>query len=326
MSARYLTDPTYKTKLLAAALDYANRGWRVFPLRPGTKKPATPNHPAHLCDHTDPKCADGHTGWEQRATTDPDRITKAWTTKPYGIGIACGPSRLLVIDLDTATDGGPSGIDTWTRLATPQPLDATYTVDTPSGGQHRYYRRPAGADLGNTASRIGARIDTRATGGYVVAPPTRTSDLTVYKTTCPRSPAPLPAWLLDALTQPTHTPTPRPAPVAPARSCIDASERVRAYVEAAVSGEIRRLAEATAPGNRNHTLLLASIALGQLVGARLLDQTSAEQTLWDACQHHIGAGAYTPNQATATIASGINRGIREPRTLPHNLTAEPAHV
>ena len=74
--------------LLIAALGYAARGWHVFPLRFGSKKPATPGHPADRCDGSDPRCQDGHTGWEARATTDPERITRAWSTHPYGIGIA----------------------------------------------------------------------------------------------------------------------------------------------------------------------------------------------------------------------------------------------
>ena len=145
-------------QLLAAALDYAARGWHVFPTRPGTKQPATPNHPAHLCDHTDPRCHDGHTGWEQRATTDPDRITRAWTRRRYGIGIACGPAGLVVIDLDTPTDPSHrSGADRLAELeeAAGEPLPETRSVCTPSGGTHLYFAAPAdGPALCNTASRL----------------------------------------------------------------------------------------------------------------------------------------------------------------------------
>src|SRR3712207_7301897 len=87
-------------QLRAAALLYASRGWHVFPLIPGTKRPACPGHPAARCDRSDPWCRHGHTGWEQRATTNDARIIRAWSGTPYGIGIACGPSGLLVIDCD----------------------------------------------------------------------------------------------------------------------------------------------------------------------------------------------------------------------------------
>ncbi|MGI5516009.1 bifunctional DNA primase/polymerase [Streptomyces sp. CA-106131] len=39
-----------------------------------------------------------------------------------------------------------------------------------SGGFHLYFAAPPGVRLGNTAGRLGKRIDTRAWGGHVVAP------------------------------------------------------------------------------------------------------------------------------------------------------------
>ena len=74
---------TKPNPLLSAALDYAARGWHVFPLRPGQKRPAL------------------QSDWEGRATTDPDRIRGCWEHDDYNIGIACGPSGLVVVDLDT---------------------------------------------------------------------------------------------------------------------------------------------------------------------------------------------------------------------------------
>ena len=86
--------------LRAAALGHAGRGWHVFPLRCDTrardagqaKRPAFPDHDIDRCPGTDPRCRDGHTGWEPRATCDPARIGRAWARTPYNIGIACGPS------------------------------------------------------------------------------------------------------------------------------------------------------------------------------------------------------------------------------------------
>jgi len=84
--------------LLTAALACAERGWHVFPLRPGGKQPAL--HGEDRCPHSGP-CRDTHQGWEQRATTDPRRIQACWRHGAYNIGVACGPSDLVVIDLGT---------------------------------------------------------------------------------------------------------------------------------------------------------------------------------------------------------------------------------
>lgn len=305
-------------ELLDAALGYAARGWHVFPTRPGTKKPATPNHPAHLCDRTDPRCHDGHTGWEQRATNDPDRITRAWTTRPYGIAIACGPSRLVVLDLDTPTDPeAPGGAPRLAELETTtgEPLPATFTVQTPSGGSHRYFAAPASAPvLGNTASRIAPRIDTRATGGYVLAPPTQLGGPDhAYQTVRDIDELPeLPAWLAELLTGPDRTPPRRPR--RRRRPTAAGGRRLDRYVAAAIEGETHRI-HAAPEGSRNQTLFTSSVALGQLVGADLLDQDHAQAVLLDAAHPHLAAGAYSRRQAEATIASGLRRGIQQPRIV-----------
>src|SRR5689334_9960227 len=72
-------------RLMSIALRLAARGWFVFPLRCRDKRPLP-----------------SFTRWEERATRDPDRIYLWWREVPYNIGIATGPSKLLVIDCDTA--------------------------------------------------------------------------------------------------------------------------------------------------------------------------------------------------------------------------------
>ncbi|MFC9061601.1 bifunctional DNA primase/polymerase, partial [Streptomyces sp. NPDC057074] len=128
--------------LLSAALDAAARGWHVFPLRPGTKRPAL--HGEQRCPATGP-CAGGHRKWEQRATTDPDRIRATWSTAPFNVGIATGPSGLVVIDLDVPKDkssgDAPYGATTFRALCerAGHAVPATYRVRTASGGQHLYF-------------------------------------------------------------------------------------------------------------------------------------------------------------------------------------------
>ncbi|MFG2660560.1 bifunctional DNA primase/polymerase [Streptomyces sp. NPDC048425] len=189
--------------LLSAALEPVRRGWHVFPLRPGDKRPA--GHAERLCPGTG-RCADGHKKPEQRATTDPDLITAAWTTQSYNIGIATGPSGLLVVDLDVLKpeeqEGTPDGVESLLALCerAGQMLPATHQVRTPSGGQHLYFTQPAGTQLHSSAGRLGHHIDTRGWGGYVVAPGSTTPH-GAYTVTDESPVAPLPAWLADQLSE-----------------------------------------------------------------------------------------------------------------------------
>ncbi|MGH3859981.1 bifunctional DNA primase/polymerase, partial [Actinokineospora sp.] len=169
---------------LTAALAAAARGWHVFPLQTNAKRPALHGHTR--CPGAGP-CANGHHGWEQRATTDPDRIRCAWSHGPFNIGIATGPSNLVVVDLDVPKQDDPprpaawslpgvgDGADVFTVVCQsaeqPVPWD-TCTVGTPSGGIHLYFAAPAGVELRNTGGErgngLGWKVDTRAHGGYVV--------------------------------------------------------------------------------------------------------------------------------------------------------------
>jgi len=57
------------------------------------------------------------------------------------------------------------------------------------------------------------------------------------------------------------------------------------------------------------------------VAGGLLDEASTSQQLQQACADHIAAGAFTSSEAAATIASGLHRGGRTPRTGPRNRSA-----
>ncbi|HEY8717741.1 bifunctional DNA primase/polymerase [Pengzhenrongella sp.] len=316
--------PTVTRDLLAAALTYAERGWRVFPLRPNDKRPACPAHPADRCDQSDPFCRTGHTGWQDRATTDEARITRAWSSRPYGIGIATGPSALVVVDTDVpkpaygAPDRGrfrnvSTGEDVLAALADEHgaPVKATYTVRTRSGGSHRYYAHPVGPRLANTTGSLGRLIDTRAHGGYVVAAPT-TIDAATYTISDDQPPAPLPDWL-SGLLRPVERPPHATIRAARPRALPVDGDRSARYVAAALDGEIAKVRGAQA-GTRNHALFCAALALGQLVAGGALALEVARDALLDSAAAHITAGAFTHREALASIASGLRRGANNPRT------------
>ncbi|WBC12971.1 bifunctional DNA primase/polymerase [Micromonospora sp. WMMA1998] len=298
------------TDRLATALAQAERGWHVFPLRPDDKRPAFPDHPADSCAGRDPRCrnAGHHLGWEARATTDPDRIRRAWSTRPYGIGIACGPSRLVVVDLDVPKDDttGPTGLDTLADLAARHgtSIETTYTVTTGRGGTHLYYRHPTGGrDLRNTAGTLGPMVDTRAHGGYVVAAGSTIAGRP-YMVDLDTDTAPLPRWLADRLT---------PAPLPPQRPVVVVdlpTDRTGAYVRAAVNREVQRVTTA-GEGERNRSLYIAAVALGQLVAGGALAEDDAQSVLEQA---GVTAGLGTA-EAFRTIRSGMAAGSKRPRQV-----------
>ncbi len=324
----------------AIALSYAERGWHVLPLEPGTKRPAWPNHQEGSCWGRDPVCrkAGGHVGWEARALTKPMEIIEAWTTPlDVGVGIACGPSGLVVIDCDMPKgDAWPEawripgitcGADVLAYVAESlgEVVPATYTVATPSGGRHLYFRHPAGPGIRNTIGTargpLGWLVDVRAHGGQVVAPPT-SSPVGSYTVLDRRDPILLPEWMAErlrprltppaaGLRQVAERPKPRPDaddPWAPSRR--------RRYLDAAIDAETTRVREAV-KGERNHTLFRAAAALGELVAGGELDPDYVRDVLLDASATHLADPDYPRFQAGQTITSGLRHGAANPRRYEH---------
>jgi hypothetical protein len=288
--------------MLRSALALAARGWHVFPCVRGGKRPALREN------------------WQELATADAERVRAWWTRSPYNIGIACGPSGLVVVDLDvargTAPDAAPDagagerageritghGTDVLAALcrAQGQPYPAaTYAVATPSGGHHLYFTAPV-TRVRNSARRLGPLIDIRSDGGYVVGPGSRIGRR-AYVVMDEVAPVPLPGWLAGLL---EDTPPPalqRPPPAAD-------SPQGTAYAMAALRDETRRVADAQ-PGTRNTTLNRAAFSLGQLVAAGLLPPLAVVTSLASAAGH----AGLPADEALRTIRSGMAAGARKPR-------------
>ncbi|MFI6696685.1 bifunctional DNA primase/polymerase [Streptomyces sp. NPDC050433] len=303
-----MTQPTLsrRERLLTAALDTAGRGWHVFPLRPDDKRPAL--HGEERCIRTG-DCAEGHLKWEQRATTDSDRIWYCWGDYPANIGIATGPSGLVVIDLDMpktnsksvkGSEGTPCGVTTFAALCerAGQEVPATYRTRTASGGQHLYFTAPAGVRLTNTAGKLGPLIDTRAWGGYVVAAGS-TTPAGRYEVTDDAPAAPLPGWLLSLL-----------QPSAPAR--------VERFAPLVVNGDRAALAAMNrecdnvrnAPeGEGNNTLNRSAFKVGRFIAWGDL----ARHVVEDAFQSAGEERGLTAAECRATIRSALDNSIRKAR-------------
>ncbi|WP_346012269.1 bifunctional DNA primase/polymerase [Streptomyces sp. SID3343] len=276
--------------LKTAALSAAARGWRVFPLVPGAKRPAVRD-------------------WETRATTDAERIARCWDLAPYNIGLATGPSGLVVVDLDKpkneddvpkgpwANENVADGADVLAILATRAEAsfpDATFTVTTRSGGRHLYFLAPDGPGLPSTVGKHGWKVDTRAHGGYVIAAGS-IIDARRYTIARAGDVAPLPDWLLALL---------RPAPVVRRRVPTPIPRDTSAYAAAALRNETANVA-GTAEGGRNAALVRAARALGRLVASGDLPRAVVEDALKEGA---MGSGL-TERESVPAITSALNWSI-----------------
>jgi len=293
--------PRAAPALLRSALAAAVLGWHVFPCAAGGKRPALRGN------------------WQDLATTSRDQIRDWWAREPYNIGIACGPSRLVVIDLDQpheeeeddeeeAAAGALfplSGADILSRLARQRGErypGGTYVVDTPSGGCHLYFSAAGDGRVRNSAGAVGPHIDVRADGGYVVGAGSWIGGR-AYAARGRRRPAPLPAWLAE-LVRDSYEPPAVPAPRLPAGDRAQG----RAYAMAALRAETGLVAAAR-PGTRNVTLNRAAFSLGQLVAAGLIPPIPVITALIEAARY----AGLPEDEAVRTVRSGMEAGARKPR-------------
>ena len=266
-----------------AALWYGKSGWSVFPLKPGDKTPVVK--------------------WKDDATMDPEVIRAWWTRWPdANIGLACGASGLLVLDFDVEKPGFEGG-ELLERLRREYP---TTTARTGGGGVHLLYRQPEGEELGNSRGRLPRGVDVRGHGGYIVLPPSIHPGGARYEWEVwphERPPQPFPRFLLELL---------RPKPEPKSQAVVTRNgARGTAYAQAALERELGRLARAQ-EGERNETLNKAAFALGQLVAGGELDRPLVECEL----ERVALAIGLEPREVEATVKSGLEAGLKEPRTAP----------
>lgn len=185
-----------------AAIAAARHGWAVFPTRPGGKEPRR------------------GLSWPSAATADPRRVAIGHWQPGENYGVAAKPSGLVIIDLDKPKPGyelAPrwrhwqdepgirDGRDVLATLAdrAGMPWPRTFTVLTPTGGEHLYYRAPAGRNIGNKP--LGPMVDIRGggagDGGYVLGPGSVLNGRR-YQVADEQDPQPLPDWIADLLDPP----------------------------------------------------------------------------------------------------------------------------
>jgi hypothetical protein len=189
-----MTDSVHNNPLLTAALHYASLGLPVFPLHhinaDGT---CSCNNPRHdRTNNNTGKHPLTRTGFKE-ASTDSARIIRWWTESPFAnIGIATGQvAGVFVVDVDLDKGGEVT-------LAALPTLPPTLKVRTGGGGQHLWFKHPGGL-IGNSVCKLGAGVDVRGDGGYVVAPPSTHRSGRVYVLEQDVAVAEAPPWLIEQI-------------------------------------------------------------------------------------------------------------------------------
>ena len=187
MSARFETPMARcgMTDIINSALAYAKLGHAVFPIASGRKVPH-----AKLAPH-------GH----KDATSDAE-IIEGWRSHNV-TAIATVPGRrFAVVDVDVRTDGFTLLHELEKQFG---PLPATATVLTPSGGEHRWFSLPEGAEVASRSAAFGAPgVDVKSKGGYVLVPPSLGQGGKYQWDAGTEDIAELPAKWLTALRAPTN--------------------------------------------------------------------------------------------------------------------------
>ncbi|WP_425580119.1 bifunctional DNA primase/polymerase [Streptomyces polychromogenes] len=338
---------------LETALRLAAEGMPVHPLAPGTKTPPANCARCREHHHAPAACAcPGEGRWchgFHAATTDTGVIRDWWRREPrFGVGVSCGPAGLVVIDVDTHPaplpdrqrllpgipidervdlSGLGSGYDTLALLAAlrrrPDPAQdaGTLRVRTPSGGLHIWYRAPLGGPAVRSSSGNGTRtalawqVDVRATGGYIVAPGTRTADGGYDPLPGSRTPAPLPLWLNAELARTGH----HPALPAPQRAAAPRRGRTRTTrangtddahrILAPLLAEVRDCAQAPSGTAFSEKLNRAAFTAGGLAAGGHITPAECADLLTEA------ANAARPGQSRRSqlvIDSALRAGSHRP--------------
>lgn len=288
--------------LLELAVEYARRGWRVFPL--AGKIPA---------ERGGRGCLD--------ATTDESVVRQWWECHPHAnVGIATGEaSGLLAVDLD-----GPDARRAWLSLVgRHDPIETpTSRTGRADGGLHVLFRWPAGEHVPNrsqgewSARVLGDRkIEVIGEGRYIVAPGSLHASGARYAWehgSGERELAALPEWLVSLLREEL------PAARAEAPTWVPRTERDASRARAFCLGALRSGHDAVAGlprGQRNAGLVREAYALGGYVPTGFLEAHEVRTALRSACAHWP-ADERDLRKDIATIERGLYAGVSMPRSIP----------
>lgn len=276
--------------IMACAWWLQSLGLHVLPVdHPGSARCSGWHHPDRPCDGTrgkHPSCK-----WSRDATLDTGAITDMLSRGLRNLGIACRPSRLLVVDEDR-----PGAFAEY-AAEVGQIIQPTFSVAT-AKGHHRYYRQPDGEPLGNGVGALAARgIDIRGAkgnGGYVVAPGSIHETGVLYAPVDSAAPIlPAPLWLVEAL----RAAPPRKTTTQPYDHAARRSGGGRPYK--VLTGLVQTVLDATPGTDRNSRLYWAACRAFEHADKALFPAEDARAVLLQAARH-IGL---SDGEAEATLDS-----------------------
>ncbi|MBZ9659800.1 bifunctional DNA primase/polymerase [Mesorhizobium sp. ESP-6-4] len=302
------------------ALSYAKAGIPVFPCRAADEETGEYDRETGeliVYKAKTPLVSSGFKG----ATKNERVIRILWERNPGAmVGIPTGEQLgAWVLDVDVHKDDDGNVINGYETLAALEqkhgPLPVTATARTAGGGEHRYFKYAAGV---RNRGKLGAGLDVRGSGGYVIAPGSKTGDGKEYvwldhdgDGLPPLAEAP--DWILSLVLPPVQT---------HAASAYEyAAGDNDVYVERAVEAELNELATAL-QGSRGEQVNKSAFNLGTLVGAGALSRHEAEAGLFDAAYANGVVAKDGEKEIRAKIRRGLDAGIKKPRAIPERQYAD----
>lgn len=295
--------------MIELALNYAATGIAVFPCREEDKEDYGSDGRLRTYKEKTPIPSNGF----MSATTTERIVRRRWEDDPKSvIGAATGsPSGFWVLDIDVPSDAHRADGRVWLRdmEALNGPLPATKISQTANGGLHYFFLHVEGIRNG---AGIGAGVDVRGDGGFVIMPGSVMADGRFYEWRDDESPiADAPQWLIDLVITKEYE-----GPVTGAVGAkYEPSPENLPYVTRAVESEVAALASVT-QGGRGHAANRHSFNLGTLVGGGSLARSEAEAALYSACVTNGLVGVDGEREVMNKIRRGLDAGARKPRDAP----------
>lgn len=324
--------------MIEAAQGYVSQGWKVFPLRPRSKKPLPGTH------------------GKDDATSDPAQVQRWWQAMANAnIAVACGAaSGIIVIDLDAIDDtNAHDGQATWQALTARYGDTETRQQRTGGGGLQLFFLHPgAGVEIGNRAQLLPG-IDVRGDGGYTVVGPSIHPDTgKAYEWTNDIEPQQPPIWLLGILfdddarlealkiAMPDETErlawskeswgkspelrATQPAKDSPTGSTVSAdSDEMQHWLSKTKESAYQAVASAP-KGQRNAVLNREAYSLAGLIPH--ISRDEIDRLMLMAAEKSGYVADDGEAAVMAAIKSAIDSGSKAPRQLPDLTPARPAVV